>query len=121
MDQVLALRPFVPARDMDQSVRFYTALGFRVTQQSPELTMLKIGGFSFMLTTFYVKEAAETYRLQLMVRDLDSWWANLDIATLVARFALPPAKPPAMQPWGLRVAFLTDPSGIVWHIAESMF
>ena len=28
------------------------------------------------------------------------------------------AKPPALQPWGLRVLYLTDPTGVLWHIAE---
>ena len=23
-----------------------------------------------------------------------------------------------MQPWGLRVAYLFDPAGVLWHIAE---
>lgn len=28
------------------------------------------------------------------------------------------AKPPALQPWGLRVLYVTDPSGVLWHIAD---
>ena len=27
-------------------------------------------------------------------------------------------KAPAMQPWGLRVLYLSDPSGVLWHFAE---
>jgi uncharacterized glyoxalase superfamily protein PhnB len=23
-----------------------------------------------------------------------------------------------MQPWGLRVAYIVDPSGVLWHIAQ---
>jgi uncharacterized glyoxalase superfamily protein PhnB len=33
-------------------------------------------------------------------------------------FTLNWAKPPALQPWGLRVLYLTDPTGVLWHIAE---
>ena len=29
----------------------------------------------------------------------------------------PTPKAPAMQPWGLRVAYVFDPSGVLWHIA----
>jgi uncharacterized glyoxalase superfamily protein PhnB len=25
---------------------------------------------------------------------------------------------PARQPWGLVVAYVVDPSGVLWHIAE---
>ena len=27
-------------------------------------------------------------------------------------------KPPTMQPWGLRIAYVIDPSGVLWHVAE---
>jgi hypothetical protein len=27
-------------------------------------------------------------------------------------------KPPTLQPWGLRVLYLSDPSGVLWHIAD---
>jgi uncharacterized glyoxalase superfamily protein PhnB len=27
-------------------------------------------------------------------------------------------KKPALQPWGLRVGYLVDPSGVLWHLAE---
>ena len=27
-------------------------------------------------------------------------------------------QPPAMQPWGLRVLYLSDPTGVLWHIAD---
>jgi|HubBroStandDraft_6_1064221.scaffolds.fasta_scaffold3410890_1 uncharacterized glyoxalase superfamily protein PhnB len=26
--------------------------------------------------------------------------------------------PPALQQWGLRVLYLTDPTGVLWHIAD---
>jgi uncharacterized glyoxalase superfamily protein PhnB len=31
---------------------------------------------------------------------------------------VPAPKAPAMQPWGLRVAYVVDPSGVLWHVAE---
>lgn len=27
-------------------------------------------------------------------------------------------KPPELQPWGLRVSYVVDPSGILWHVAQ---
>lgn len=34
------------------------------------------------------------------------------------RFGVCATKPPVVQPWGLRVAFVVDPSGVLWHIAQ---
>jgi len=56
--------------------------------------------------------------MQLMVDDLDAWWSHVEALDLAARFDVQSPRPPAVQPWGLRVAYLFDPSGVLWHIAE---
>jgi len=30
-----------------------------------------------------------------------------------------PSARKAMQPWGIRVLYLSDPSGVLWHIADN--
>ncbi len=121
MDQVLALRPFVPAKDFELSKRFYQALGFAITHADGHVVSLKIGSFSFILQNFHVAQHAENTMLQLMVRDADAWWVRVDADKLVAEFGVQPPKPPAMQPWGLKVGFIFDPSGVLWHVAEAPF
>ena len=32
--------------------------------------------------------------------------------------AVPAPSAPALQPWGLRIAYLVDPSGVLWHVAQ---
>lgn len=121
MEQVLALRPFVPAKDFALSKRFYEALGFRLTLDDPPVAVLKLGSFSFILQDFYNPAVAETFMLQLLVRNLDSFWAGIDFVQLTENFAIKPPVPPAMQPWGLKVGFVHDPSGVLWHMAEAPF
>lgn len=121
MVQVVALRPFVPARDFALSRRFYEALGFVVTHASEGVVNMKLGGCSFILQDFYVKESAENCMVQLLVRDVDAWWARVNGAALVAEFGVKPPCAPAMQDWGLKVGFLFDPSGVLWHVAETPF
>ena len=120
LDQVLALRPFVPARDYELSRRFYETIGFRVTHADESVTNLKLGGYSFILQNFYQKELAENLMLQLMLRDADAWWAQLP-TDLADAFGVKQPRPPAMQPWRLKVGFLFDPSGVLWHVADSVF
>jgi hypothetical protein len=121
MDQVLALRPFVPAKSRATSKAFYNALGFATTLDDDDVTMLKMGSFSFILSKFYDKEYAENCVLQLMVRDAESWWRNADPEAVAARFETKPPRPPTMQAWGMKVGFIFDPSGVLWHIAEARF
>jgi len=121
MDQVLALRPFLPAADLEKSKRFYQALGFKVTLQEAGLVVLKSGSFSFILKNFYAKEVAENTMVQMLLRDVDAWWREADPARLVAEFGVMAPRPPAMQPWGMKVGFIFDPSGVLWHAAEVPF
>jgi uncharacterized glyoxalase superfamily protein PhnB len=121
MESVLSLRPFVPARDFQQSIAFYQAIGFAKTLEDDSVALLKIESFSFILSKFYLREAAENFMMQLMVRNADDWWQRIDAAHLVATFGVAPPRPPSVQPWGMKVGFLSDPSGVLWHVAESLF
>jgi catechol 2,3-dioxygenase-like lactoylglutathione lyase family enzyme len=110
-------RPFLPTRDFDLSKRFYEALGF-VKILDGEVAIFKVGSSSFILQRFYREEWAANCMMQLMVDDVDAWWAHITQLDLPTRFGVQPPKPPALQPWGLRVLYVTDPSGVLWHIAQ---
>lgn len=110
-------RPFLPAKDIDVSKRFYEALGF-VKEWDGEVAIFRIGTSGFILQRRFQQQWAENCMMHLMVDDLDAWWAYISALELPQRFGVPPPKPPALQPWGLRVAFLVDPSGVLWHIAQ---
>lgn len=79
---------------------------------------MTVGSSSFILHRYYRKEWAENFMMQLLVDELDAWWQRIVSLELPARFGVPAPRPPAMQPWGLRVAFVVDPSGVLWHLAE---
>ena len=110
-------RPFLPTREFDVSKRFYEALGFEKLLDG-DVAIFKVGASSFILQRRYQEEWAENCMMQLMVDDVDAWWVHITRLDLPKRFGVLPPKPPAVQPWGLRVLYLTDPSGILWHIAE---
>ena len=56
--------------------------------------------------------------MHLMVDDADAWWQHIGDAQLTQKYPGVAAKAPAVQPWGLRVLYLHDPSGVLWHIAD---
>ncbi len=110
-------RPFLPVKDFDVSKRFYEALGFEKVLDS-EVAIFNAGSGGFILQRYYQKEWAENTMMQLMVDDLDAWWNHLKGLDLAVRFGVQAPKPPATQPWGLRVAYVYDPAGVLWHVAE---
>ncbi len=111
------MRPFVPAKDFDRSKRFYETLGFEKVLDG-DVAVFNAGSGGFLLQRYYQEEWAENFMMQLMVDDLDAWWAHIRSLDLPERFGVPEPKPPAMQPWGLRIAYVVDPSGVLWHFAQ---
>ena len=111
-------RPFLPAKDFGLSKRFYEVLGFEKLLDASDVAIFRIGKGGFLLQSYYQKDWAENFMMQLMVDDLDVWWSHLQSLKLVETFGVAAPKAPAMQPWGLRIAYVTDPSGVLWHVAE---
>jgi catechol 2,3-dioxygenase-like lactoylglutathione lyase family enzyme len=111
------VRPFLPTKDFEQSRRFYETLGFEKVLDS-EVAIFNAGSGGFILQRHYQKDWAENSMMQLMVDDLDVWWSHIDALALPDEFGVKPPRAPAMQPWGLRVAYLFDPSGVLWHVAQ---
>lgn len=116
-DGTESARPFVPARDFALSKRFYETLGFTKLLDS-DVAVFGIGASRFILQNFSQPDFAGNFMMQLMVDDLDSWWAYIETLDLANTFGVAPPKAPAMQPWGLRIAYVIDPSGVLWHVAE---
>ncbi len=111
------VRPFLPAKDHDLSKRFYGALGFEKLLDA-DVAIFRLGGSGFILQRHYQKDWAENFMMQLMVDNLDAWWTHIQNLNLPGKFGVAAPKPPAMQSWGLRVAYVFDPSGVLWHVAQ---
>lgn len=114
-----AIRPFVPGgKNYALSKAFYEALGFTVDFDVGEVAGFSCDSGGFLLQNYHHDGWAENFMMQLVVEDLDAWWAHVETLDLAARFGVQPPKPPALQPWGLKVAYVYGPGGELWHIAE---
>lgn len=119
MRRVHDLKPFVPAKDYASSRRFYRELGFHENWANGEVCEMELGGYRFLLQNFYVRELAENFMMSLLVEDVDEWWNFITEIDLRDRYGLQLVRAPELQPWGLRVLYLSDPSGVLWHITEA--
>lgn len=115
--QATALRVFVPTQDFELSKRFYAALGLEQVADG-EVAIFETGAGGIILQRYYQEDWAKNSMLTLLVDDLDAWWAHIESLDLAGTFGVAPPKPPALQPWGLRVAYVFDPCGVLWHVAE---
>jgi catechol 2,3-dioxygenase-like lactoylglutathione lyase family enzyme len=117
-DGVDALRPFVPAKDFQASKRFYTDLGFEINPLGDKLAAIRLGRFGFLLQDYYVEAWAGNFMMHLLSRNLDEWWEHIRKLDLASRYGVREPVAPKLEPWGLRVAYVVDPSGVLWHFAQ---
>jgi hypothetical protein len=114
---VKAMRPMVPAKDFESSKRFYIELGFQPRPLTDRLVEMQLGAFSFILQAYYVREWADNFVVHVTVTDVGLWWKHIVSLDLPARYGVETLAP---QPEGWAVvAGVTDPSGVLWRIAET--
>lgn len=116
--RALELNAFVPSKDFAQSKQFYQDIGFELAFSNDEIARFKLGAFSFLVQNFHVQQHSENFVMGLKVEDADLWWAHFERIELKDKYPGIMLKPPTMQPWGIRVLYLTDPTGVLWQISD---
>lgn len=120
MLQASSIRTFIPGgKDYSLSKAFYLALGFELVFDAGEVACFRCSAGEFMLQNYHHEGWAHNFMMQLFVDDLDAWWDEIVALDLPGRFGVSEPKAPALQPWGLRIAYVVGPSGELWHMAET--
>ena len=114
---IKAVRPTLPAKEFDRSLQFYIDLGFQHRLLTDRLAEMTLGTCSFLLQNYYVREWADNFVTHLFVSDLNSWWDHIIALDLTTRYGVK-TRSPQLESWGVRVAGLIDPSGVLWRIHE---
>ena len=118
--------PILPYLDPAATTAFWTALGFRVGDGSPDgppyLLAVREGAELHFRSLPEVDPATSTASCYLSVGDRDGTldalhaeWAPL----AVWADPLPRLEAPEVKPWGLREMTVVDPAGTVVRLAES--
>jgi hypothetical protein len=117
-DAIIAMRPFVPAKEFTISKQFYADLGFHIEPLGAALAEMHFGRHSFLLQDFYVEPWAANFMMHMLVDDLGAWWTHIATRELAMRYPVQSPRAPKRETWGLDVAYVFDPSGVLWHIAQ---
>ncbi len=71
---ILELKTYVPAKDFDESKRFYAELGFTLTEAWGGNVDCKLGGAQFRLQNYYNKDWAENFMMRFWVESVQEWY-----------------------------------------------
>ncbi len=112
-----SIRPFVGAKDFEQSRNFYRDLGFQEVSLTPVLSLFKTGQLGFYLQDAYVQDWIENTMIFLEVEDVSHFWDDLLALNLTDKYKNVKLTPVRVEQWG-RECFIHDPSGVLWHFGE---
>jgi hypothetical protein len=109
---IKSLKVYVPAKDFDLSKRFYTALGFTMSEGFGGTADFELNGFHFRLQDYYVKDWAENFMWVMMVDDVEEWHRHALEVKERGMFETVRVMPPqAVEEW--TVLHVIDPSGVL--------
>ncbi len=57
--------------------------------------------------------------MHVLVEDVGAWCRRIESLDLAAEFGVVAPRAPKPEPWGLTVACVFDPAGVLWHFAEA--
>ena len=112
-----AIRPFIGAKNFDESRAFYRDLGFNETVISNDMSVFKTGTVGFYLQNAYVQDWVDNTMVFLEVDNANRYYQQLAALNLPTKYERVKLTPVRTYDWG-RECFLHDPSGILWHFGE---
>jgi hypothetical protein len=115
-ETIHAVRPMVPAKNLELSRRFYADLGFQQRPLTDDLVEMSLGPCTFLLQNYYVKDWADNFVIHLTVSNIQEWWDHIASLDLPGRYGVK-TSPPQNEDWGI-VAGLMDPAGVLWRFAQ---
>ena len=113
-----SIRPFIGAKNFEESRSFYQALGFNESVISPQMSYFQINeNIGFYLQNAYVKDWVDNTMVFVEVANADTYYQELLALDLSSKFNQVRLVPVRIESWG-KECFLHDPSGILWHFGQ---
>ena len=111
---------FVPAKDFEQSLRFYTQLGWTMKWKAGDngLAELELASNRFLLQNFYARALAENFMLQVRVENAAAWYQHVSSILAAEKFGSARVNPPKEESYGAIVTHVWDPSGVLIHFTQ---
>ena len=117
--RVVEIKAFVPAKDFALSKEFYEDMGFVLASDTGGVAYFYHDDASFLLQDSYVEALANNLKMHLLVQDVDAWWTRIKESGIEKKYAVKVTNVET-QPWRMRDFVITDPSGVLWRIAQNI-
>ncbi len=110
---IVDLKIYTPAKDFELSKRFYTALGFELTEAWAGDVDCRLGGAVFRLQKYYNKDWAENFMMLFGVEDARAWYEHGKEVVASSEFSGHTRISEPEEVGGSTLCHIWDPSGIL--------
>ena len=114
------VKVFVPAKNFQESLAFYEAMGWQVNfrSESDDLAELELANCRFYLQDYYNKDWANNFMLLIAVDDAQAWYEHAGQVIANGNWKYARQRAPKEQSYGALVTWVWDPSGVLLHFAQ---
>lgn len=112
-----SIRPFIGAKDYQESRHFYRDLGFQEIILSSQMSYFNTAALGFYLQNAYVKDWINNTMVFMEVENVNQFWKELVDLDLTSKYETVKLVPIRELQWG-KECFVHDPSGNLWHFGE---
>ena len=114
------VKTFVPAKNFQESLKFYTALGWRqdFVADDESLALLELANSRFYLQNYYNKHWADNFMLHISVEDAAAWHQHASAVIEAGNYKYARLNEPKEEPYGALVTHVWDPCGVLLHFAQ---
>ena len=115
--EAISIRPFIGAKNFDESRSFYQDIGFTEVVLSPVLSLFAWGELGFYLQNYYQQDWVDNTMIFFQVKNTALVYKELAALDLPKKYSSARLLPIRDEHWG-RECFLHDPSGVLLHFGE---
>ncbi len=109
---------FVPAKDFALSKRFYRALGSELVDDGADYAEFRWGDYRFIVSDEYQAQWAENFKVHVIVKDAAAFARRASQLAASGDFPGVTVEGPKEEPWGYKVTYVRDPSGVSLRFSE---
>ncbi len=118
--KAMDVKTFVPAKDFQESLKFYEAMGWQVNFRGndDDLAELELADCRFYLQNYYNKDWANNFMLHITVENAQAWHDHATKVIQNGKWKSARLQGPKEQSYGALVTWVWDPSGVLLHFAQ---
>ncbi|TAH18996.1 MAG: glyoxalase [Cytophagales bacterium] len=116
---IIEIKAFIPAKNFEVSKQFYQDLGFKKKSDGDGIAYFAFEEVSFLLQDCSQDAHLAKLEMHILVKNVDDWYEHIKDKQISEKFSVT-VSDIEIQPWRMKEFILSDPSGVIWRVAQNI-